>query len=183
MSKKTWCMVVASTTVMTLTLGFGSVAYASPLDRASIGNTITSRVSMSPSMSDAELARVLTALENLPEELKRADPRTTPNYEQRLSEALHCMRIGGLPALAGTILLQASWWRCGLEVASVIVQYGFPVAKVIKWIKSAQKLYGGVKGIWRAIRSGRAVGEIGEEGAQVLEMLLGFDGVISACFS
>ncbi|OCA93688.1 hypothetical protein ACU21_08785 [Actinobaculum suis] len=78
-------------------------------------------------MSDAELTRILTALENLPEELKHADPRTTPNYEQRLSEALHGMCIGGSPA---------------------------------------RKLYGGEKGIWRAIRYGWAAADIGEEGAK-----------------
>ncbi|MGV9184004.1 hypothetical protein ACTOVL_08270 [Arcanobacterium canis] len=131
--------------------------------------------SISPSLSDAELDRLIQALDRVPENLRNANPRTTPNYEAELSRALNGIRVRG-------IATRASWWQCGTEVASVIVQYGLPVGKILKWLKEARKIWGGVSGIWRAIKSGAAFAEIGEEGVQALEMILGFDGVISACF-
>ncbi len=131
--------------------------------------------STSPSLSDAELDRLILALDRVPENLRNANPRTTPNYEGQLSRTLNGMSVGG-------IATRASWWQCGGEVASIIFQYGLPVGKVLKWLKEARKIWGGVSGIWRAIKSGAAFAEIGEEGAQALEMILGFDGVISACF-
>ncbi|CRH61430.1 Uncharacterised protein [Chlamydia trachomatis] len=131
--------------------------------------------SISPSLSDAELDRLIQVLDRVPENLRNANPRTTPNYEAELSRALNGIRVGG-------IATRASWWQCGAEIASVIVQYGLPVGKVLKWLKEARKIWGGVSGIWRAIKSGAAFAEIGEEGVQALEIILGFDGVISACF-
>lgn len=129
----------------------------------------------SPALSDAELDRLIQALDRVPENLRNANPRTTPNYEAQLSRALNGMSVRG-------IATRASWWQCGAEVASVIAQYGLPVGKIVKWLKEARKIWGGVSGIWRAIKSGAAFAEIGEEGVQALEMILGFDGVISACF-
>ena len=44
-------------------------------------------------ISDAELNRLISALENLPEDLKNADPKTTPDYEKRIREALKDLKI------------------------------------------------------------------------------------------
>lgn len=72
--------------------------------------------------------------------------------------------------------------QCAIEVAGVIIEYGIPVAKVLSWIRTARRLWGGVRGIIRAIRSGAAAAQIGPEGVEVLKALLGFGDVIAACF-
>lgn len=74
-------------------------------------------------------------------------------------------------------------WGCIAAIAGLVAEYGLPVMKVIKWIRRAKEIWGGVSGIWTAIRSGVAATEIGEDGAKVLEAILGIEGVTSACFS
>lgn len=96
------------------------------------------------------------------------------------------MRVGNLghpTAIPGPITVQGARWQCTAKVASIIIQYGLPVGKVLEWLKDAREIWGGVTGIWRAIRSGAAFTEIGEEGVQILEMLFGFESVAFACFS
>lgn len=74
-------------------------------------------------------------------------------------------------------------WGCIAAIAGLVAEYGLPVMKVIAWIRRAKEIWGGVSGIWTAIRSGVAATEIGEEGAKVLGAILGLEGVNSACFS
>ncbi|WP_167142205.1 hypothetical protein [Canibacter zhoujuaniae] len=174
-------MIIGSSVSLALGLAGNSVTAVSVSEGSGrdismqIVSTSVNLNSTSPSLSDAELDRLIQALDRIPENLRNANPRTTPNYEEQLSRALNVMSVGG-------ITTRASWWQCGAEIASVIVQYGLPVGKILKWLKDARKIWGGVSGIWRAIKSGAAFAEIGEEGAQALAIILGFDGIISACF-
>lgn len=131
---------------------------------------------------DHQLNEIQGALESLPADLRTADPATTPNYAHRLSVAL-----GGLTvvmptssALRNSPAMNPA--QCAIEVAGVIIEYGIPVAKVLSWIRTARRLWGGVRRIIRAIRSGAAAAQIGPEGVEVLKALLGFGDVIAACF-
>ena len=78
-------------------------------------------------------------------------------------------------------------WGCIAAVAALVAEYGLPVMKVIGWIRKGKELYGSVAGLARAIKSGQIfkdpVEDIGEDGAKLLEALLGLDGVKTACFS
>lgn len=135
-------------------------------------------------MTDADLNNLIRALDNLPEHLKTAAPKTTPNYEKDLSKALNGLKVGHVPApTPGVAMPMVNWVSCTWEVAQVIVSYGIPVGKVIGWLKKAKSLYGSIRGIFRAFKTGLAAADIGEDAAQILEMILGFDGVINACFS
>ena len=49
-------------------------------------------------------------------------------------------------------------------------------------IREARALFGSAYDIHLAIRYGRAAAEMGEEATQIIEALLGVDGVVSACF-
>lgn len=135
-------------------------------------------------MTDNDLDHLLRELEALPEHLKTANPRTTPGYERKLSKALNGLKVGHSPSSQpGLFQPQVNWGSCAWEVAQVIVSYGIPVAKVISWIKRARSLYGGVRGIRNALRYGQVGYDIGGEAVGILEMILGVDGVIGACFS
>lgn len=79
--------------------------------------------------------------------------------------------------------LAFDFWGCTAAVAGLVAEYGLPVMKVIKWIRRADEIWGGVVGIKDAIVSGAAAAEIGEDAAKVLEAILGLEGVNSACFS
>ncbi|CAQ02849.1 hypothetical protein ACR8AL_05540 [Clavibacter sepedonicus] len=152
---------------------------------------------------------MLSLLESLPEDLKQADPRTTPNYADRLdaeikarsggayegssvasdspvlSTALFARDSGG-PRASTTgprIELAVNWVACATDIVGLIVQYGVPVGKVIGWIKDARAIYGSVRAIAAAIRRGDFGVTEGEDAAQVLEGLLGIDGVIADCFT
>lgn len=133
---------------------------------------------------DAQLDNILTSLEALPEDLKNADPGTTTDYSTRLHKELDGLKVVDTgQSIQKDVAIQYGFgWQCFAEVAGVIVTYGLPVAKVIKWLRDARALYGGVEGIWWAIRTGMAAGEIGEEAVAVLEGLLGVGGVINTCF-
>ena len=78
-------------------------------------------------------------------------------------------------------------WGCIAAVAALVAEYGLPVMKVIGWIRKGKELYGSVAGLVRAIKSGKIfkdpVEDISEDGAKLLEALLGLDGVKTACFS
>ncbi|MCI1788217.1 MAG: hypothetical protein LKI58_09145 [Actinomyces sp.] len=164
------------------TIGIGNTAHAS--DAVSNPNIHSSSATLLTAVGqEAQFEEILTRLENLPDDLKNADPRTTPNYEARLNEAL-----GGITILQGLqptggLSAQTNWGKCAIEVAKVIVTYGIPVAKVVKWIKEARAIWGGVRGILAAIRAGDAAAKIGPEAVAVLEGILGIGGVRSACFN
>lgn len=132
------------------------------------------------------LEQLQLKLESLPEDLKNANPRTTPNYEQRLNQALGGVMVigaGAAGASSGSASTMVNWLACTYELVSVVVQYGVPVGKIIGWIKDARRIWGGVRGIWAAIRSGNAAASIGPEAAEVLQGILGIGGVVNACFS
>ncbi|WP_178946205.1 hypothetical protein [Kocuria sp. TGY1127_2] len=147
--------------------------------RAGTSANIAQSAATAPSgqMSEEQFQHTLRVLDQLPEDLKTADPKSTPNYEQRLTEAIN--QIEG--AQAGGATTYVNWVSCGAALAGVVVQYGVPVAKVVKWLKDGYKIFGGIKGLITAIRSGAAAAEIGEDAVSVLEGILGVDGVVSAC--
>ncbi|XXM92587.1 hypothetical protein ACAD32_02411 [Clavibacter nebraskensis] len=159
--------------------------------------------------SDDRLGQMLALLESLPEDLKQADPKTTPGYADRLAAEINARRggaIGGATTTAGypavstalftgtsasprtsptdpQIELAVNWVACATDIVGLIVQYGIPVGKVIGWIKDARAIYGSVRAIAAAIRRGDFGVTVGEDAAQELEGLLGIDGVIADCFS
>lgn len=135
--------------------------------------------------SEAGARQLTTLLESLPEDLKNADPNTTKNYEERLNKALGGVKVAqkdrSLVVKGGELSPQVNWWNCGLALAGVVAEYGVPVAKVLKWLKDGYKIFGGVRNLINAIRSGAAMAEIGEDAAVILGGILGVDGVITAC--
>ncbi|MFT2708313.1 hypothetical protein [Clavibacter zhangzhiyongii] len=158
---------------------------------------------------DDQLGQMLSLLESLPEDLKQADPKTTPNYANRLTSEIDA-RSGGASAASGIVSdspvistalftlpsggpraytmgprieLAVNWFACATDIVGLIVQYGVPVGKVIGWIKDARAIYGSVRAIAAAIRRGDFGVTEGEDAAQVLEGLLGIDGVIADCFT
>ncbi|MBF4625619.1 hypothetical protein [Clavibacter sp. VKM Ac-2872] len=174
--------------------------------------TSDATVSASRAVSDAQddqLGQMLSLLESLPEDLKQADPKTTPNYANRLTAEINARRGGasegssiassspvistalfardsGGPGASTTgprIELAVNWFACATDIVGLIVQYGVPVGKVIGWIKDARAIYGSVRAIAAAIRRGDFGVTEGEDAAQVLEGLLGIDGVIADCFT
>jgi len=161
-------------------------------------------------ITDADLDGLVALLDALPDDVKSADPRTTPDYERRLSRAIDRVTAssetgntnrstaaddvlsligtdrGALAADFGssapTARLAIDWFGCAASIAGVIAQYGLPVFKVVSFIREARALFGSAYDIYLAIRYGRAAAEMGEEATQIIEALLGIDGVVSACF-
>lgn len=126
-----------------------------------------------------QLHYIIKKLEGLPEHLKNADPQRYPNYIQELNKYLNDVTVIVYPPNnpAGRI----NWLACSAALGSVVVQYGIPVAKVLKWLKDAVKIWRSLKGVIQAIRSGQAAAQIGQEAVDVLEGILGLDTVVAAC--
>ncbi|MBP3089095.1 hypothetical protein EML15_08050 [Corynebacterium sp. sy017] len=176
---KRYNVVMGMTLSMALIFSSVGVVSAAPSGTSVAMQNLSVESSDSSSlMSDAELDRLIQVLDRVSKNLKEANPEAIPDYEDQLAQELNRL----LRPSEG-VAFRSSWLQCGAEIASVVVQYGIPVAKVLKWLRDARRMWGSVYGIWRAIKRGDAFAEIGEEGVQVLEMILGFDGVISACFS
>ena len=134
---------------------------------------------------DAQLDDILARLEQLPEHLKNADPRTYPNYLQELEAHLAGVTvIAPIATQQGprTASPQFSTWGCISSLAGIVASTGFPALKIIGWIKKARALYGGIKGIIYAIRIGQAAIEIGAEAAAVLGQITGVSSVVKNCF-
>ncbi|MBD5383145.1 MAG: hypothetical protein HDR73_15195 [Clavibacter sp.] len=159
-----------------------------------------------PAMTDADLDGLVAVLDALPEDIKSADPRTTPDYERRLSRAMeattsarqstradasvllglaprHLLGEAGRIGAPTQVELATDWIACGAAVAGVIAQYGIPVVKVLGWIREAREIWQTAYGIYVAIRDGVFAVQMGEEAAQLLGAILGVDGVASAYFS
>lgn len=179
------CAVALSLSFVT----FGAVAPATA--SASLSTSASSSTSANfgihagaTELSDADLDMLIKTLEALPEDLKTANPLTTPNYEQRLNKALSNLDANtGSASLPFPIAKPAvNYLSCAYQIVSTVVQYGIPVAKVISWIKQAKALFGSVKAIWAAIRGGSFTAQLGPEAADIIKALLGMDKVIAACF-
>ncbi|MGK4065185.1 hypothetical protein AB0Y14_03875 [Rothia sp. HC945] len=169
----------AGTIIVSLALSAGGLAPAMAASTAESSTNVAQSASTGPDgqISEEQFQHSMRALDQLPEDLKTADPKTTPNYEQRLTEAIN--QIEGNQVGGATTYV--NWVSCGAALAGVVVQYGVPVAKVVKWLKEGYKIFGGIKGLITAIRSGAAAAEIGEDAVSVLEGVLGVNGVVSAC--
>ena len=128
---------------------------------------------LTDAQKDQKLTDILNTLEAVPNDLKNADPATTPDYKNRLFVATNGITVVEAP---GTTQEDAAQFGVGGCVL------GVPVAKVIAWIRKAKALYGAVNSIRSAILVGTAAGEIGEEAATVLMGILGLDSVVNACF-
>lgn len=128
---------------------------------------------------DEQLDKIIRHLDDLPQDLKDADPATYPHYEEKLSQALDGLTTIR-PQDGDMVALGAG--SCIAEIAKVVVTYGIPATKVLKWLKEAKAIWGGVKGIITAIRSGAAATELGGEAASLLEAVLGVKDVKNACF-
>lgn len=137
---------------------------------------------LTDAQKDQKLTDILNTLEAVPNDLKNADPATTPDYKNRLFVATNGITVVEAPGTTQEDAAQFGVGGCVLAVAGVVVQYGVPVAKVIAWIRKAKALYGAVNSIRSAILVGTAAGEIGEEAATVLMGILGLDSVVNACF-
>lgn len=106
-------------------------------------------------------------------------PTRTPTPITKLSSGLTCPAHSRFPP--GEVAPAFNVAACAAAIAPLIIEYGIPVAKVVGWIRRARAIWGGVRGIWTAIRSGAAAAEIGEDAVKVLEGILGVGGVVSAC--
>jgi putative secreted protein len=171
---------VASTAGIALTLTSTS-AFAGT---ARPGNTMApaKTAALTDAQKDQKLTDILNALEAVPDDLKNADPATTPNYKERLTVATNGITVVEAPVATQTEAAQMGVGGCLLAVAVVIAEYGIPAAKVVSWIRKARATWGGVKGIIAAIQGGFAAAQIGEEAATVLMGILGLDSVVNACF-
>lgn len=181
---------IACTVALSLSFAaFGAAAPASadtsfPTTTASTIATSVGTQADAHEISDAEFDALIKALESLPEDLKTADPSTTPNYEQRLNKALSDLEVDSNAAALPFLVAKpaVNYLSCAYQIVSTVVQYGIPVAKVISWIKEAKAIFGSVKAIWAAIRGGSFTAQMGPEAAEIIKALLGLDGVIAACF-
>ncbi|MGP5007790.1 hypothetical protein ACTXJK_12905 [Brachybacterium tyrofermentans] len=154
-------------------LGASALAEAPTPTSTPKGSTSTS----APEMTDADLEAFEAALAQLPPELQEADPSTYPHYEAELRA--HLPSTQSVPP--GEVAPAFNLAACAAAIVPLILEYGIPVAKVVGWIRRAGAIWGGVRGIWAAIRSGAAAAEIGEDAVQVLEGILGVGGVVTAC--
>lgn len=136
---------------------------------------------------DGQLDGIIAKLDTIPEGLRRADPSTYPGYEEALNNALEgVMTIDPQAAASvgspGDVQAHASAGSCAVEIATVVITYGVPATKVLKWLKEAKQIWGGVRGIYVAIKSGAAATELGAEAAALLGSIIGVTAVAEACF-
>jgi len=150
--------------------------FASPASLASQAN--------GSSMTNEEFDALVKTLEALPEDLKNADPLTTPDYNKKLSQALSDVsREQKLEGLAlGVALPAVNYLACGYEAVLLVAQYGIPIGKIIGWFREAKAIFKSVSGIWSAIRSGQFLAQMGPEAAELVKAALGLNGIVAACF-
>ena len=134
---------------------------------------------------DQQFDLILRKLESLPEHLKKANPKTYPNYEAEIRRYVGDTKLVTQPSVVKKPgqSPQFNAWACAGSLAGFVVSTGIPVTKIIGWIKKARAIWGGVRGIMTAIRSGVAATEIGGEAATVLMEILGAGGVVQNCFN
>ena len=128
---------------------------------------------------EAQLHYIIKRLEELPEYLKNADPRTYPNYSQEINKYLSGVTVIVYPPDHN--LGRINWWACAAALASLAIEYGIPAGKILKWLKDSVKIWRSLKGVIQAIKTGEAANRIGHEAVKVLEGVLGIDSVVAAC--
>ncbi len=135
------------------------------------------------SLTDAEFDALIKTLDALPEDLKTADPLTTSDYNQKLSQALSDVsREQKLASLPLSVALPAvNYLACGYEAVLLVAQYGIPIGKIIGWFKEAKAIFKSVSGIWSAIRSGQFAAQMGPEAAERVKAARGLKGGVAAC--
>lgn len=152
---------------------------ATTLTQTNTANNIT-LISSKSTLTDAGLSYLINRLDQLPESVKQANPQDIPDYAQKLDNFL----AGGSFSTTMRITpMGTNWPQCIFQIGLLVAQYGIPVAKVVGWLKEAKAVWGGVSGIWKAIRSGWVAARFGSQAGNILSAILGTDGVIRACFN
>jgi hypothetical protein len=128
-----------------VSVGATGVANAATVTQNTVNGGIQELASTT-TISDAELDALVTRLDQLPESVKQANPQDIPNYATKLNNFLAGGTFSDTPSLASRgkmSTLGTNWPKCVLEIGLLVVQYGIPVAKVIKWVKEAKAIWGG----------------------------------------
>ena len=167
-------LIIGSTLTLALTVTGVTPAQASPNAHISLADTHHQQL-----MSDQQLNELIDLLGSLPEDIKNADPKTTPNYEKRLTDALAIAQNKRHPG----VTTYANWLACTVAVGSLVTEYGIPARKVYATIKRLKNEFTTVKEIAKAIRDGRALAFTDPEVAELLWAFIGVDQVRDACFS
>lgn len=167
----------------TALVGIGGAIVFSALGGGTSVNALEFRSPQKFMTREQQFDLILSKLESLPEHLKEADPKTYPNYEQEIRRYIGDVTLLPPVARPGVRAPYFNGWACAASLAGFVINTGIPVAKIIGWIRRARQLWGGISGIWRAIRSGAAASEIGGEAAKVLEDILGYGDIINNCFN
>lgn len=165
--------------------GLGVTGALLALGGITSANALEARNSQQLLTPDQQFDLILSKLESLPQHLKEANPKTYPNYEKEIRKYVGDTKL--LPPTVGTSEprnphLKFNGVACASSLAGFVVSTGIPVLKIIGWIKKARAIWGGVRGIMAAIKSGVAATEIGGEAATVLMEILGAQGVVNNCF-
>lgn len=132
---------------------------------------------------DEQLDRILKALEAMPEHLKQADPKTYPDYEKAIEPYLEGLTTVVTPSDGSGANPDFHFVNCVASISGFIATNGFPALRIISWIQTSIKLWGGVNGIRLALKTGEAAIAIGPDAATILSSLLGIQGIIKWCFS
>ncbi|WP_058235133.1 hypothetical protein [Devriesea agamarum] len=163
-----------------LALTVPSVAYAADTP-VSLGFMDT------PEDPTKQLETIVGRLDALPADLKKADPKSYPNYEEKLRAHLGDLKVVTPPqprlfsTPLGNTVMVTNPVKCAFSVVSVVVKFGISVIKIIQWIVQAFKKYGGIKGVWEALRSGKLSIDFGKEAEKVLNEIMGIQQVVEAC--
>ncbi|WP_058234523.1 hypothetical protein [Devriesea agamarum] len=133
---------------------------------------------------EEQLRTIVGRLDALPAELKKADPKSYPDYEKKLRAHLGDLKAVSVPqtepAVYGSVMMMNPI-KCAASVVSIVIKLGTSVVQIIKWIVASFKKYGGIKGVWNALISGQLLKDFGKEAADALKAILGIKDVVEAC--
>jgi hypothetical protein len=166
-----------------LAMGTAAGAGAATVVQTPTAFASASRLAATATMTDADFNALVSRLEQLPESVQQANPKTIPNYAGKLDNFLAGGSFSDARMNRAISPLGTNWPNCIFQIGLLVVQYGIPVAKVVGWLKEAKAIWGGVTGIWKAIRSGWVAAKFGSQAGNILSAILGADGVIRACFN
>ncbi|MDO4253295.1 MAG: hypothetical protein Q4C74_08680 [Rothia sp. (in: high G+C Gram-positive bacteria)] len=139
------------------------------------------QVPQSKMSAEQQYSLIIKKLDSVPARLKNADPKSYPNYQAEIAKYLgNTTTITSAPR---GVNASFDFIGCGIALIGLVKEFKHPLIKILGWLRKAKEIWGSVKEIWNAIKSGKAIKEIGAEAAKFIGGVLGFKDVAKKCLA
>lgn len=112
--------------------------------------------------------------------LRRQKPKQTKRWKKRAARAINASLHRRITPKDGYHAV-ASFWFCAIALARFVAEYAIPIAKVVRVLREAIRLFRTFRGVLEAWNDGTLLKMMGEDAADVVKAVFGAGDFLNDC--